>query len=199
METSAGLEPPLGSAANSDAESVAKDEVQQPPAPEPAIITSSWCVGDIVRLGDTVGKQFQQAEAQVTKVSPKTLQVILLEGKNKDKFKNFRPEQVTLIQPSAMRSLAQKGRVPVCPPEPPGGFAAAGAASASSAAAPAAAASASSAPPPVAPATAAPQFPPADQNPYVLEAARRQLEAEEAGRLAEALFAEDDDEVQEVP
>ena len=67
-------------------------------------------VGDIVRLDRTVGKPFWDVEAQVTKIRPKTMTVVILQSKNKDVVNNFRPGQCKIVKGSTLRRSLSGGR-----------------------------------------------------------------------------------------
>ena len=81
-------------------------------APEPASDEPKFVVGDIVRGDFTAGKPFWDDDCQVTKVTAKTVQVIMLTGKKRDATKSFRHAQVKLVQPSNLRKTAPSGRKP---------------------------------------------------------------------------------------
>ena len=76
-------------------------------------------VGDIVRLDETVGKDFRNCEAQITKLGAKMATVTVTTGKKKP-VKVVRFQQCTVIQPSTLRGLMiRKGRVPNTAPGAP--------------------------------------------------------------------------------
>jgi len=134
---------------------------------------TDFVVGDIVQMGTSVAKAVQLAEAQVIKVLPKTLSVKIITGSQQGKTKSVRPDAVSLLQPSSLRSSLPVGRVPICPAEQ--SIAPGSAASTSAAPAPGSAA--------MAPATTA-------LTPEEIEEA----DAQEAVRSAETLFAEFEDD-----
>ena len=66
--------------------------------------SQDFVVGDIVHLNDTVGKQWQHKDAQVTKITLKMLTVNFLDGK-KVVIKTFAKTAAAIVQPSAMRDV----------------------------------------------------------------------------------------------
>jgi hypothetical protein len=72
----------------------------------------TYVVGDIVKLGSKVAKAVQGAEAQVVKESLKILTVKFLSGTQQGKTKQVRPDALTLLQPSSLRTSLARGRVP---------------------------------------------------------------------------------------
>ena len=64
---------------------------------------SDFVVGDIVVLGGSVGKRFQQQEAQVINITPKMPVVSVHSGKEKAS-KTFATSVCKIVQPSVLRS-----------------------------------------------------------------------------------------------
>ena len=134
--------------------------------------STTYVVGDIVKLGSNVAKAVQGAEAQVVKVTAKTLTVKFISGTQQGKTKLVRPEALTMLQPSSLRTSLARGRVPESSAAvggPPGAWASSSSASPNTSAA-------------AAPGSA------------VAEADRLEQERVEAARLAEQLFANEDEQ-----
>ena len=67
------------------------------------VLTDGLFVGDIVVLDNSVGKDFRGLEAQVVRVSPKSVKVTMLHGKGTAEAKNFDPSVCKVVQPSTLR------------------------------------------------------------------------------------------------
>ena len=67
-------------------------------------------MGDIVRIEGGVGKGYQGEEAQVNKITKKTMVVVLTTGKHQGKSKTVKPPQCALVQGSTLRSTTKRGR-----------------------------------------------------------------------------------------
>jgi hypothetical protein len=99
------METPVTSAA------VAPESAAEAPVSVAEEAPDSWVVGDIIKLGPSCPKTVQGAEAQVLKVTAKTLCVkILTAGPLQGKPRSVRHDAVSLVQPSSLRRLSKQGR-----------------------------------------------------------------------------------------